>query len=1073
MTAKTAKTLFGFLCFMFWAAFDAAALPVVRVVKLQENEHKLVTITNANMQLHLAIENLSQTAEIEPPHFYNAPLYFVLRSGAKPQTYTFFIDKKYPESAQLQYAFHVTDIETGMHPPKHDAVSLSRLNLEQRANELTRIHCQGDSFREKLDNQSSLFALEALRIKDRYNDMIAFFRDSCINDDTVMNLQAVLARSYLALAHLEQSNFQSAIEHFEAIIGWYNENQDASFSVRAMHDISAHFGLAATIFARITKSDDLRIRGRNSLEQAHQYFVENGFEVSSIYSLAHLWSVYAMNKEHQQALTALLLSNQIIEAIAPGLVEQKIINLNHKSITHMFTGNTSSAIETMRQAINLSQSSVLNHIMASIYLNLGSQYLQIGDFELGKKYYLRVKDYIEKNRSDVSKGNINDGLALVALRTGHFERAKRYLEQAMTYFRENPGYLAKSQTRLGYVLTLEGKYQEAQVQLNSAGKYYQADKVSAKNLRFYIRLAMLYVAQKNAVAAQQIIDNIDGYLSTLPTNFDTPSGALPLSLSRQIDYLELKVDLFRLQGDVLKQRDHLKQLNHIIRTVSAGLDTARAGPVWADYTSRIVTKYNETLFQAYQRTGDKTWLEELFIALETHTAFSARRQRAMAQNTDKKSIDHNFLQSLYLFQVEQAEQALFSAGTGSQKMEAQLALNEAREKFRLSSASIKQTEFEMPSVPTLAQTQNMLRSNEVVLRFFELDGTLYRYVINPNVWRVEQVGITSSQARELVSQIDPDKLNIRDRHLQKLAMLIPKDILDTAGFDKLIIVNSGPNHYVPYAALNVANDELAYQPLMERFSVVVPFHLGSYLRDDSIFEVIDPSITIFADPFFYVDGHVSVTEEIESNETKRSWLQNIQSLPATKQEADSIGKILKNWNVNPLLNKDATHHALLSKKSRSSTILHIASHGYFNEQTPDVIGVATSVRNHHNERLPGFLSLRSMLAVPFTSKLIVVSGCETGMGRELKGEGLVSLARGLIGQGAGGVISTLWEIPDRPTALFMRYFYEGLIHKNGDVPSALAHAQQKLMSTGRYKSPRYWAGFTYTGGSRGNSVIAM
>lgn len=1079
MTAKTADIISWFLCLLIWAACFQAARASEHDVVVNEGEYKLVTLSASNSPLSVRFENNNQSFQLTSPTFSNTPFYFVIKGAVKPQRIRFVVEKRYPETATLEYEFEVTEPENLDSYSGHDALSLSGLSLEQRAELLSHFTCHPESAIEILQNQVYLSAMEALFLLERFNDIVGVYKNLCADEDSVPNLQNALVRSYVALANLELHEIKSAVPLFESVISWYNAYDRNSIAIsRAMWDISAHFGLTSTLYGRWYRSEEMSRKGRETLENAHRFFVENGFEVSTVYSLAFLWTVYAMARDYQQAFGALALSNQTIDSIAPDLVHQKTSNLNHRSLTYTFSGNTSAAIESMREAIDLNQGGKLNHRLSSIYFNLGSLYLQIGDYELAKKYYLSVKSYFEEHHADDAKGDINDGLGTIALDTGRYEDAKNYFNEALNYYKRNDNRTATMNFRLGYLATLQKNFTVAKSYFAKAGEHFGAEKVDYDNLNYYLRLARFYVAQGKIPESEKIMQKIEDYLQTLPDIEGMPAGTKSLLLPRQIDYLELKVDLFGLRGELQNQQENLEQLNQLIRSVSASLDTARSGPVWADYTSRIVTKYIETLHRAYiesgaSESGKNLWLKAMYSAMETHMGYSTRRQREMSKTSDTLPREKSFLQQLYWSEVDKAEQALFSAQNDEQKLNAQLALNEAREKFRLSLNQFTVSEIALPSVPTLAETQALLNSNEVVLRFFELNKSLYRYVITSESWRMEEVGLTVQQVSQLIQGVNPEALSLRHTSLRNLAVLIPQDILDTSRFDKLIIVNEGANHYIPFAALNIAPDEYTYQALMQRFSLIMPFHLGTYLLGENSADSNESTITIFADPTFNDSAVSTVTQQLDTNEVKRSWLRDINALPATREEARSISKLLKRWNVNQLLQSDATNQALLSQRSRTSTILHIASHGYFNEQTPDVIGVATSVVDSSGEALSGFLSLRSMLAMSFTSKLIVISGCETGMGQELKGEGLVSLARGLIGQGAGGVISTLWEIPDRPTALFMRFFYEGLLNKQGDVPAALAYAQMTLMQTGRYRNPRYWAGFTYTGGSRADSIIAM
>ena len=77
-------------------------------------------------------------------------------------------------------------------------------------------------------------------------------------------------------------------------------------------------------------------------------------------------------------------------------------------------------------------------------------------------------------------------------------------------------------------------------------------------------------------------------------------------------------------------------------------------------------------------------------------------------------------------------------------------------------------------------------------------------------------------------------------------------------------------------------------------------------------------------------------------------------------------------------------------------------------------------------------------------------------------EGVNSMARGVIAQGAGAVIGTLWPIPDRPTAKFMNYFYNNLKDNEGNVSHALAGAKRSFMNSGQFKHPYFWSGFVLT-----------
>jgi CHAT domain-containing protein len=91
--------------------------------------------------------------------------------------------------------------------------------------------------------------------------------------------------------------------------------------------------------------------------------------------------------------------------------------------------------------------------------------------------------------------------------------------------------------------------------------------------------------------------------------------------------------------------------------------------------------------------------------------------------------------------------------------------------------------------------------------------------------------------------------------------------------------------------------------------------------------------------------------------------------------------------------------------------------------------------------------------------LVVLSACETALGREILGEAPVSIAQEFLRAGARSVVATLWKVPDTSTALLMREFYRQLLDERRPPEDALKLAQQHLRAQPRWSDPHYWAGF--------------
>jgi CHAT domain-containing protein len=95
--------------------------------------------------------------------------------------------------------------------------------------------------------------------------------------------------------------------------------------------------------------------------------------------------------------------------------------------------------------------------------------------------------------------------------------------------------------------------------------------------------------------------------------------------------------------------------------------------------------------------------------------------------------------------------------------------------------------------------------------------------------------------------------------------------------------------------------------------------------------------------------------------------------------------------------------------------------------------------------------------------LVVLSACQTGLGKDVKGEGLIGLTRGFMYAGASGVVASLWKVDDEATAELMKHFYQGMFDKGLSPAAALQEAQVAMLKQKRWHEPYYWAGFVIQG----------
>jgi CHAT domain-containing protein len=186
-------------------------------------------------------------------------------------------------------------------------------------------------------------------------------------------------------------------------------------------------------------------------------------------------------------------------------------------------------------------------------------------------------------------------------------------------------------------------------------------------------------------------------------------------------------------------------------------------------------------------------------------------------------------------------------------------------------------------------------------------------------------------------------------------------------------------------------------------------------------------------------------------------------LAFSRDEASSIERLASRGTVTTALDFSASVETMMGPQVAQARIVHIASHGVFNSVRPELSGLVLSLVDTRGEPTDGVLHLYDIFNLHLSADLVVLSACETGLGREMTGEGLIGLTRAFMYAGAPRIVASLWQVDDVATAALMRAFYEGLLVRQQTPAAALAAAQRKMRADPRWRSPYYWAGFTLVG----------
>jgi CHAT domain-containing protein len=186
-------------------------------------------------------------------------------------------------------------------------------------------------------------------------------------------------------------------------------------------------------------------------------------------------------------------------------------------------------------------------------------------------------------------------------------------------------------------------------------------------------------------------------------------------------------------------------------------------------------------------------------------------------------------------------------------------------------------------------------------------------------------------------------------------------------------------------------------------------------------------------------------------------------LPFSREEARAVVAQAPRASVLEATDFDASLALATSEQLHEYRILHFATHGFINTARPELSGLALSLVDRGGRSRDGFLRLNTIYNLRLSADLVVLSACQTALGKEVAGEGLVGLTRGFMFAGARAVIASLWQVNDMATAELMKQFYIGLLQQRLPAAAALRHAQLELAKDPRWSAPYFWAGFVLQG----------
>lgn len=878
-----------------------------------------------------------------------------------------------------------------------------------------------------------------------------------------------------AEALLFQGNFDQAFESLQNALSLAEQSRDPQ-----------------TLCSVLDKLGEL-FRKRGSLSESTSYHEravkiaeENGLKLllpGVLNSLALVYKDQGLTEEasltHVRALDA-------AEAIEDKLTSAK--TLNNLGIIYWEKGAYDKATYYLHRASRLAQELGNQYGIAKVLHNLAMVYQTQGMDEKALTYYKRALkirlDLGTKDEIPSALSNIGDVYA-DQNKTGE---AISYQRRALALATKIGDKLrmAYSALGLGEIYSRHGSPQKAEFYFNKSYTI-AAEMNSRKVMALALKgLAQVYLDQRNFTAS------LDAFQRSLALAEEIQA---PRIISKSQQGLG---ETYAEMGDTRRAIEmYTTAINEIenIR-ISATSEEGKAG-VLADQMSL----YEELIALLY-KSRDPVQRRAAFGYSERAKARALLDSLAEAQAGIRKGLStQQFLQERGIFKKISTIQSQLSTANpaeselGSLKAELKKA-EEELEKFlldlRLSNPEYARLQYPQPD--NLEAVQSELDRDTLLVEFFLGGRQSFVFAVSRDNFQMEVLPARQDLQQDLdlyrrlagnplKSSANQDAQTVFEQYHRQSQILFNRLLSpihsSLKGTQKILFVLDGILHYVPFEAL----EDKSLQPEGGRGKYLIEDHVISYVPSASVWRNLRRNVTgterrkellAFGDPVFQSSHDLSLNKGATTEQPEIDHIRGLYEgrgfyfdpLPYSRLEVERISTLFPKERQQVYLGEQATESILKKERLDSYKAIHFATHAVIDEQVPGRSGVVLSSPDPEED---GVLQIHEIFNLELNADLVILSACQTALGKLVYGEGIVGLTRAFLYAGTSNIVVSLWNVDDKSTADLMAGFYESM--KSGrDKAFALREAKLELLKAAEtgsqypaYAHPYYWAAFTLVG----------
>jgi CHAT domain-containing protein len=766
-------------------------------------------------------------------------------------------------------------------------------------------------------------------------------------------------------------------------------------------------------------------------------------------------------------------------------------------------GEWSSAISLLTQAQSLLDERDVTQ-MGQIASALGDIFNESGLPENGLIELRRAQEYFRQTPDERDDKRMILDIGNTYFLLGNTGEALTYLQQALASFAPDTLDAAQSHEYLARVNSSLGEHTTALQHLQAALPIYERIGNPQEAAQVRGLMGQIYQQQGNLDQARRYYQQALGTFQRLSDRLN--EAAIHYALGR----------LALQQGNYDAAEDYLRQSiaeTEDLRRVSTSRDlmaafSATVHERYAGYIECLMHKREAVLAFETSELARARSLAELLRATQTNLIGNVDPNLVAQEKTLRQALRAKEDYKIALLGRDYKKEELDTLNTELRALEAQY--KQVTENIRARYPSYE--EITRPAALNLRQIQEqVIADDQTILLEYSL-GSDRSYL-----WAVTRTELSSyelpgrreieSAARNFYNSLtanqpkpgetfDQTQARAREAEAQlpsqtaTLSKLLLAPVADKLATKRLLIVADGALQYIPFQALTLPARISPSESAAEQRPLILDHEIVNELSASILALVLSESakrapaprsVAILADPVFEVDDSrvkspglgplQAAAATSRTGEVTRAFRdigqsvegRQIPRLIASREEAGAIMAIVP-WRTGfKAVDFDANRATASGSDLGQYRIVHFATHALLDSEHPEFSGIVLSLVDQTGQPQDGFLRMHDIYNLKLPVDLVVLSACNTALGKDVRGEGLIGLTRGFMYAGASGVVASLWKVDDEATAELMKRFYEGMF-KDGLTPAAaLRQAQLAMRRQKRWHAPYYWAGFVIQG----------